>query len=394
MKNKKIKKILLSIALAFMLMFSAFGLTGCGLLGGGGNNEPVPPARVYVESISIVEIFDFNYTQWGGVLVQILPNNATDRTFRVEIVAEQTTAPGATLNDMQQLRASAPGVIAVRAISNCGGLISEVAIFTVTEVLITGITINNERTALRTVATFAESFNSTNLNNASWRRFNEYGITQTQFLTGVSTANSGYNHIRITTAGDNHGIELRNPIRVNPGDVLDWYVYARRQGTPLGGTAGVTAPLSVRYALSGTWDYVRHSMVNQHMPQTASYTQFSRRITIDSEWDAWFRMHIFRGPTGGGVSGNLDIDDITIYHRRPTIAFSSGGSVTFNSTIMPANATNNNADVTFEIVTQGTTAAGAGIDGNVLTATGEGVVRVRARTACFNGEIFYVLVTQ
>lgn len=89
-------------------------------------------------------------------------------------------------------------------------------------------------------------------------------------------------------------------------------------------------------------------------------------------------------------SNRPSFDDIRIELISQIPSFVAGETLALTSGALPLKATNRTT--TYEIVTQGTTAVDASIEGSVLTAIGTGVIRVRARTANFVGEPFYIMV--
>jgi hypothetical protein len=71
-------------------------------------------------------------------------------------------------------------------------------------------------------------------------------------------------------------------------------------------------------------------------------------------------------------------------------SFTVGQNLTLTGEVTPSNATNK--DITYEILPNGTTAAGAALNGNVLTAAGAGLIKLRPKADGIYGEEFFVKV--
>jgi len=84
------------------------------------------------------------------------------------------------------------------------------------------------------------------------------------------------------------------------------------------------------------------------------------------------------------------LDDITYGVATTVPSFIAGGSLTLTSTITPLNATDK--VVTYTIIRAETTAAGAQIIDNIVTATGVGVIAIRLSAGEFEGPILYIKV--
>jgi len=331
-------------------------------------------------AVNVVRIIGNNTFSYSGHLVlqtEVLPENATSRDVTFELVAQGTTALGAAVSGAI-VTATGVGNINVRATSVDGNIQSAIFAIFVTEIPVTNIAITNAGDADFEVYRDEESFSSTSIHNASWRPIDE-NLTTTRLLTGVTTARTGHNHITIGANGITNGIINRETINVRAGDVIDLSFWARHHGG--GGMAGSAMRLNVRYTLNN-WEYISNAIVARAIG--TAYVQVTSRINITSNGE--LTLHIF------GLSGfnaSLSIDDISVTVTSQIPSFTAGETLTLQSSVLPTNATN--SSVSFEILPQCTTAAGANIEGNVLTASTAGVIRIRPSTLNFQGTPFYVL---
>jgi|GEM_PF-6315557 len=317
---------------------------------------------VPVNVVRIIGGNSFRYDSHLSLQVEILPLNASNKNVTFAIVSEGTTAQGAAVSGAI-LTATGTGNINVRATSIDGGVESAVFAVTVTEIPVTSIAITNTRDTDFEMFNYHQPFNTSYITNTNWKlsaNGASYVISTNNFISLSSTTSY---------------MQLTRSLAVTTGDRFSITIEASR------GTMSASALPQYSFDGGTTW-----LPMGGWMSFGTTWTTVRRDFVFERSGNALIRL---ARPTTGATSA-IAVRNATITLITQVPSFEAGQQLSLTSNVLPSNATNR--AITFEIIAQGTTAAGANVEGNIISATGAGVIRLRPSTLNFVGEPFYVVV--
>jgi hypothetical protein len=379
-KGVFVKKFLMEIAVCAVATLT-FGLSGCF----GGKKPAKEEVPVAVTSVIVDCQNSFKVTQKHYLSASVIPSNATDKTLVWEIVS--ATAEGAAL-DGNELCATGLGTISVKATATKDGVQSSVFTITVKKEPVTNIVNTNTCTEYLADAAVVETFDNP-YDSLKYTLVNKNNyITADEKHTGNMAA---YICVGATNQWQSEYLTLKNSFPLAIGDKIDINFWVKPAGM---GTNSATS-VSVLYSPDNgkSWVTIKEqsfsgTTTNQQWTNiSATYTNMTDTFALD----AIFRIKI-DGTVGTSPVKPVSayVDDVSYEISKKFPAFTAGESLTLQSTVYPITATNQ--AVTYEIIQDGTTAAGASLDGNTLTATGAGIIKIRPIADGTNGTVFYVKV--
>ena len=309
---------------------------------------------------------EFKVTEGLELSATIVPANATNRSVRFEIVEEGTTAADAEIVD-SVLYAGGLGVIRIKAVSLSGGIESDIITITVLKEPVASVQNSNIRNGSYTREQVTENFTG-NFAESGW------GLHRAQHGDGMITAGANQFVYRAIVLNTDDTVSVDFQIRYAGGNT---YMSA-------------TARVMISVDEGRNWSTVWQSG-NFSIPQGTGWRR--QTATIQGSVISGTNRNVWLGFGGGNIGGlggsyQINSASYTITSRCPQ--FSAGSSLTLESIVTPNNATFQ--DITYEIITERTTATGVQLDGNILTATGAGLIWLRPIADGFLGEEFVVRV--
>ena len=342
---------------------------------GGVDSPPtqINVAHISVASVSILGAADFKVTEDLELGVSVLPTNATVKTVTFHIVNEGTTAEGAIVANGNRLSATGLGVIKVKAVSADGDIESPVFIVNVSKEPVVSVVNTNAKNGSYISESVTETFDSSNLAATGWATSANASYVNQSGNTGSFRFNLQYNSY------------VYKDIRLEADETMSVTFYIRSATNPVGtSTRGTYIKLSNDGGASWITVYTNTTQFGTAWRRIDA--TFSGSQIVGGNRD--MRLQIIVNHQNSSVVCWLD--DISYSITSPAPSFAAGGSLTLTSAVNPSNATF--PDVIYEIVAAGTTAAGASLNGSILTATGPGLIKLRPKADGVYGDEFFVNV--
>lgn len=324
-----------------------------------------------VTSIRFTCANSFKVTEDLTLAAATVPANATNKALMYAIVPDGTSAEGAAING-GVLSATGLGVIKVKALAEIDGVESNAYTVTVEKEPVTGIKNTNEKTATFQSEKVIELFNSSDLSTTGW--------SGGSYKSG--TGHTGTNYVRLYSSTP---ILYKSIPAFDTDDSMEIELYAR-----LWNTAFSNATIAVKYSADNGVSWVTVGDVIQISGNLLS-TPWNKHTRTIPYGTVLKKQNILISVCYVDNTTTSEVDDITYTITKRTASFAAGSSIQLTSEVTPSNATNK--DVTYEIVADGTTAAGANINGNILAATGAGMIKVRPKADGVFGDAFFIKVT-
>jgi len=329
---------------------------------GGAASDPITKSVIPIDvtGVQFANATSFRVTSALTLTAATIPANATNQNIIFELVDAGTTADGAQLLGTT-LQATGLGVIRVRAYIDGHEAFMNV---NVVAEPVTSVEITNELNGRGVRIQYENTFDHAG-SAAGWILHNNV-LANEPGVTGSFALEVGASSLRHTRKN----ITLYESCEVNMS------FWARRRGASFDN-------IYIRASNDNGASWITVGSRNVHNSFQLLNFAFNgsqifgsnRNILLD------FRAR----------NGVILIDDISYTITSDMTSFSAGSNITLTSVVNPFNATF--PEVTFEIVSARTTASGAQINGNVLSATGQGIIVVRARAGGVTSEDFLVNVT-
>jgi len=350
-----------------------------------------------VEQIVITNPNSFIITEPLALSADIYPEKAKDKTIRWEVVEGlHTTAAGANILN-GKLSATGLGQIEVMAISNENEQVFATTIISVIKESVVDIINTNAKTDSYIKASLTEAFSTNSLTSSQWKikdsTDNNGQVNNASIISGRTAYTGLYSVFLYTPQGVTSPAQtahLFTNATIEESDTVTLSFWARGYNTWMGSfddNSYTRIAIMISDDNGANWTTVWTSGVLGTTWARIEQTIDTRALSGPSRE---MLIAIACISNDSIASAGVHIDDIAYIINGYCPSFTAGESLVLSSDVVPANATFQ--EVTYEIVSSGTTASGASMSGNILTANAPGYIRIRPIADGVIGKEFVVIV--